>query len=194
MIVFGKAEAMKEVMATIEGKGLLGEIAVVQNVEATLLTDLDFTRHPGMVLLEDDTHLIGWCNGRTIFRGMRNPEGASGTSEQLWLLDLDTLLQLPAPPARANGVRADTADDLLAIVNNNSYSSENPETTSRGGAWAGGGSSQMEETGEANAREADITSFAGGPTYSKDSVREARRAIKGCNSISARTLGKSVHT
>jgi hypothetical protein len=50
MSVFGKEEAQEMVVATIHGKGLLSEIACVKNIAEPLMTDLDITQHPGMLL------------------------------------------------------------------------------------------------------------------------------------------------
>jgi hypothetical protein len=155
------------IVATIQGKGLLSEIAVVENVEATLLTDLEFTRH-GIVLVQADTQLLGVFNGSVLFRGTRDPQGERGTAEALWLLDLDVLFNMEAPVRPAEGLpSAQAMVDML-------WQSINSTCGSRG--------------------QEDSTAFAGGarPEYSRGVVREARRAIKGCNSISVRAVGHSL--
>ena len=105
-IVFGKAGATEPVIATIQGNGLLTTVPVVNNVEATLIADTDFTRH-GIVLLQDDTTTVGIHGKDIVFRGVRDSSARKGTSDQLWMLDIDTLLQQAAPTA---GVTVETVD------------------------------------------------------------------------------------
>ena len=150
------------VIATIRGKGLLTTIAVVENVEATLIADTDFTRH-GIILLQDDTTIVGIYGKEIVFRGVRDSNAMSGTSDQLWLLDMDTLLLQSAPTACAT---VETADDLATML------------TQRHGHDDG----EQNESFAGRAR----------PTWSKQAVRLARQVIENFNNTAPRMIMKTI--
>ena len=162
VMVFGKSEAQEKVVATIDGRGLLSTVAVVENLEAPLIADTDFTRH-GIVIFEDDTAIIGIRNGELIFRGQRNPSATEGTADQLWLLDLDHLLDQPAPRILGKGEKAMTAEDVLAVL----QGSRAPPT-------------QPSFAGTAKLR------------FPAAGVRQARLAVKNFNNMAPRTLSNTL--
>ena len=135
---------------------------MVENVEATLIADTDFTRH-GIILLQDDTTIVGIYGKEIVFRGVRDSNAMSGTSDQLWLLDMDTLLLQSAPTACAT---VETADDLATML------------TQRHGHDDG----EQNESFAGRAR----------PTWSKQAVRLARQVIKNFNNTAPRTIMKTI--
>ena len=152
-IVFGKEGATEPVIATIQGKGLLTTIAVVENVEVTLIADTDFTRH-GIVLLQDDTTLVGVYGKEIVFRGVRDSNARAGTSDQLWLLDIDNLLQQAAPTA---GVTVETAEEIATMI------------------------TQRRNHGDINEEQCELFAGRAGPKWTKHAVRLAREVVKNFN-------------
>ena len=120
IIVFGKAGAEEPVIAVIKGNGLLETLAVVNNVEATLIADTDFTRH-GVLLLQDDSQLIGLHSSGILFRGSRDMSAMPGTAEQLWQLDLEQLIRTQAPPSDYPKISAEQFAELVLQLNSTSF-------------------------------------------------------------------------
>ena len=96
VMIFGKAGAREPVVAHIYGKGLLTDVAVVYNIESTLIADTDFTRY-GIALVQDDIMIIGVHRDGIVFVGHRDPNAPQGTVNQLWQLNFEKLLQQPKP-------------------------------------------------------------------------------------------------
>ena len=127
IIVFGKAEAEEPVIAVIKGNGLLKTVAVVHNVEATLIADTDLTGQ-GILLLQDDTRIIGLHRSGIIFIGFRDTTALPGTAQQLWQLNLETMIQAPAPPADLPPITADFVADIINGLEKSSFAgSANPK-------------------------------------------------------------------
>ena len=134
---------------------------MVENIGATLIADTDFTRH-GIILLQDDTTIVGIYGNEIVFRGVRDRSAMTGTADQLWLLDIDTLLLQSAP----SGVTVETANDIATML------------TQRHGHDDG----EPNESFAGRAR----------PTWSKQAVRLARQVIKNFNNTAPRTTMKTI--
>jgi len=99
-IQFGIKSATIPVVGIIYGRGLLGRIYVVDSVLSTMLiSDITFTQK-GVILIEDNSHLIGIAGGEIVLVGVRDPMVPRTDSKAMWRLDIRALLLQEDPQIR----------------------------------------------------------------------------------------------
>ena len=166
-IQFGIESATVPVMGVIYGRGLLGTVYVVNDSLATvLISDITFTEK-GIILVEDNIHLIGIAGGEIIFVGSRDPTVARTDSKAMWRLDIRSLLLQEDPRIRMEmeeSQKDQTAWDVIELLG------------IRPGVAQGGVQHQC---------------YGAKPTFTVRDVRMGRAIVKALG-VSAFTLANSV--
>ena len=116
-IQFGIKTATGPVIGIIYGKGLLGNVYVVENGLATaLISDITFTEK-GVILVEDNVHLIGIAGGQIIFVGARDPTVPRTDSKAMWRLDIRALLLQEDPRIQMREIEQQHNQTAWDIIN-----------------------------------------------------------------------------
>ena len=90
-IVFGKKSARESVIGMVNCGGLLDTIYIVKNAECTLISDSSFTDKE-VIVIQDDIDLFGIAHGEILFHGLRNRNAPVTSNDNLFNLDIKTLI------------------------------------------------------------------------------------------------------
>lgn len=111
-IQFGTTSARSAVVGRIMGKGLIGEVLVVDNdLPIMLFSDITLTEK-GTRLIQDDTMLFGVAAGRVVVVGTRDNTAPRTSTESMWMMNLRQLMTEADPRDRAR--EHDNNNDLSA--------------------------------------------------------------------------------
>ena len=98
---FGKTGAFSHLDQYIEGAGLIGVIAVGDDIACPLISEINFTKQ-GLNVFKTDTSIYVLTNdGQIIIEGIRD---VKHSDKELWKFDLELLMQLPSPVLLADSV------------------------------------------------------------------------------------------
>ena len=174
-IIFGKSDATELVVGKVNGGAVLGEVFVLCNLAETLISEMLLT-DKGIVIVKNNTTVAGICGGQVVFRGSRVPVARPGSSDRFWNIGLEQLIRT-------------TLGSLYPV---------DPLVAELSMALASCLDKVAEESvgGQLRLDDADATTNllcgSARPTFSQDQVRRARAMQRGCNNVSARTLGATV--
>ena len=116
-IQFGVKSATVPVVGVIYGQGLLESVYVVDDMLSTvLISDITFTEK-GIILVEDDIHLIGIAGGEIVLMGARDPTVARTDSRAMWRLDIRALLLQEDPRIRIKEMESYQEQTAWDIIN-----------------------------------------------------------------------------
>ena len=170
-IQFGIKTATVPVIGIIYGKGLLGNVYVVENGLATaLISDITFTEK-GVILVEDNVHLIGIAGGQIIFVGARDPTVPRTDSKAMWRLDIRALLLQEDPRIQMREIEQQHNQTAWDIINKLGIDTNTAQC----------GYQEMEQH----------SCYGAKPTFAIKDVRMGRAILKALG-VSAFTLANSV--
>ena len=159
-IQFGVETARVPAVGVIYGQGPLGELFVVENgLPLVLISDISFTEK-GVVLVQDNTHLLGVAYGQIELVGRRDATAPRTDTAAMWQLDLRLLLRRPDPRLRARMEEAQHQLTALEVARLMQV------------AWVEGGAVVGKEAGSA------MVCAGAHPTYAIADVRAGRRFLK----------------
>ena len=126
----------------------------------------------GVIIIQDDVNIFGIAHGEILFNGYRNKNAPVTSNENLYNLDIKSLIAAPHP----------------GIINDLKNSSELSSTESIVNAI---NSNYIQDV---NKDQLEINSFPAKPTYSISDVRACRRLIKGWDNRSAFALADTIES
>ena len=162
LIQFGIRSAQSRVIGEIHGAGLIEVLYVVSDdLPTVLISDITFTTK-GVLLVQDNTVLIGVAGGRVVLEGVRDSSVPRSHPEALWRLDLRKLLREEDPRKRAGlneeWLNASAADVVRRLVE----------------------------------QQVVMSSYGAKPTYKVADIRRGRKAVKNFGGISSLTIAKTI--
>ena len=164
-IVFGKKSARESVNEMVNCGGLLDTTYTVKNAEYSLISDSSFTDKGG-IIIQDDIELFGIAYGEILFHGLTNRNAPITSNDNLYNLDIKTLIAAPNPSIignHNNKLDLNSAESLVKSINRKF---------------------NLEKSNQND----DVIVFPAKPNYSISDVRACRKLVKGWSNRSAFSL------
>ena len=140
-----------------------------KNAECTLISDSSLT-DKGVIIIQDDVNSFGIAHGETLFNGYRNKNAPVTSNENLYNLDIKSLITNPHPGVindLDNDLELSSAESIVNATNSNYIQG-------------------------VNKYQLEINTFPANPTYSISDVRACRRLIIGWCNRSAFSLADTI--
>jgi hypothetical protein len=168
-IQFGITSARSRVVGIVRGRGLIGDIYVIDgDLPQVLISDITFTSK-GVILIQDDCSLTGMAGSKRVLEGVRDPSAQRHEAAAMWRLDLRKLLMEPDPRIAMAATRSASIQSAQDVID------------------------PLQQLGSTELGEQGLLLSCGAkPTWAIRDVRMGRRAVNNLGCVSAFTLASTI--